>query len=272
MKPARIPLMNIAVCVKQVPATDFRIKPAVHQDDIDRTDISYVVNPYDEFGVEEGLKIRDRLKTGSVTVITIGPEKASEVLRSCFAVGADQAIHLKDPALAGGDAYSTAVVLAAAIKKGNYDIIFFGKHAIDSNSGAVAIHVAEFLGLPHVGVINDLTIDPEKKQAVAHRQIEGAIEVVETRLPAIFTCQKGLNEPRYATLAGIMKAKQKPITVLTLSELGLTECQVGSKGAKLVVERLEMPPTRKTGIILEGDPDVAVAKLVRLLHEEAQVL
>jgi len=264
--------MNIAVCVKQVPATDSRIKPTAHQDDIDRADMSYVVNPYDEFGVEEGLRIKDRLKTGSVTVITLGPEKASEVLRSCLAVGADQAIHMKDPALAGGDAYSTAVVLAAVLKKGKYDIIFFGKHAVDSDSGAVAIHVAEFLGLPHVGVINHLTIDPEARRAVAHRQIEGAIEVVETPLPAVFTCQKGLNEPRYATLAGIMKAKQKPITVLTLSELELTESQVGIKGAKLVVERLEPTPIRKAGVILEGDPDIAVAELVRLLHEEAKVL
>jgi len=271
--------MNIAVCVKQVPATDSRIKPTAHQDDIDRTDMVYVVNPYDEFGVEEALKIKDRVKTGSVTAITIGPEKASEVLRSCLALGVDQAIHLKDPALAGGDAYSTAVVLSAVLKKGNlqgaapYDIIFFGKHAVDTDNGAVAIHVAEFLGLPHVGVINQLTLDPDgEKRAIAHRQIEDAIEVVETSLPAIFTCQKGLNEPRYATLAGIMKAKQKPLTVLTLNELGLTESQVGSKGAKLVVERLELPQIRKAGVMLEGDPDIAVAELVRLLHEEAKVL
>lgn len=264
--------MKIAVCVKQVPATDSRIKPTAQKDDIDRTDISYVVNPYDEFGVEEALKIRDQEKTGSVTVITIGPEKASEVLRSCLALGADQAIHLKDPALAGGDAYSTGLVLAAALKKGSYDIIFFGKHAVDSDNGAVAIHVAEFLGLPHVGVINKLVIDSYEKRAVANRQIEGAIEVVEVPLPAIFTCQKGLNEPRYATLAGIMKAKQKSLTVLTLSELGLTESQVGIKGAKLVVERLEAPPIRKAGVILEGDPDTAVAELLRLLHEEAKIL
>jgi electron transfer flavoprotein beta subunit len=264
--------MNIAVCVKQVPATDSRIKPSLHQEDIDRTDMSYVMNPYDEFGVEEALKIKEQLKTGVVTVMTIGPEKASEVLRSALALGADQAIHLKDPALAGGDAYATAVVLAAALKMGNYDIIFFGKHAIDTDSGAVSIHVAEFLGLPHVGVINKLTIYPDERMAIANRQIEGAIEVVETPLPAVFTCQKGLNEPRYATLSGIMKAKQKPLTVLALDELCLSEDQVGVKGAKIVVERFESPPTRKTGVILEGDPDAAVSELVRLLREEAKVL
>jgi len=231
-----------------------------------------VVNPYDEFGVEEGLRIKEQLRTGSVTVITIGPEKASEVLRSCLALGADHAIHLKEFALAGGDAYSTAVVLAAALKKGCYDIIFFGKHAIDSDSGAVAIHVAEFMGLPHVGCINKLVLYPDERRAIANRQIEGAIEVVETPLPAIFTCQKGLNEPRYATLAGIMKAKQKQLTVLTLNDIGLSEDQVGIKGARLVVEHFEAPPGRKAGKIVEGDPDTAVAELIRLLHEEAKIL
>ncbi len=264
--------MNIAICVKQVPATDSRIKLNAAGDDIDRSALSYVVNPYDEFGVEEGLRIKERLKAGSVTVITIGPEKAIEVLRSCLAVGADQAIHLKELSLAGGDAYSTAVVLAAALKKGNYDIIFFGKHAIDDDSGATAIMVAEFMGLPHVAVINELTLYPEERRAVARRQIEGAIEIIETPLPAIFTCHKGLNEPRYATLAGIMKAKQKPLTVLTLSDLGLSEDQVGAAGAKVVIEKLELPPVRATGKILEGDPDTAVNELVRLLHEEAKVI
>jgi electron transfer flavoprotein beta subunit len=264
--------MNIAVCVKQVPATDSRIKPSAFQDDIDRTEISYVVNPYDEFGVEEGLKIKERFPGSLVTVITIGPEKAAEVLRSCLAVGADQAVHLKDPALAGGDAYATGLVLAAALKRGHYDIIFFGKHAVDSDSGAVAIHAAEFMGLPHVSVINKLVVFPEEKRAVANRQIEGAVEVVETPLPAIFTCQNGLNLPRYATLAGIMKAKQKPLTVLTLSDLGLSEDQVGAKGAKLVIDHFELPQVRKGGTILEGDPDAAVAELVRFLHEEANVI
>jgi electron transfer flavoprotein beta subunit len=164
------------------------------------------------------------------------------------------------------------LVLAATLKRGSYDIIFFGKHAVDSDNGAVSIHAAEFMGIPHVAVINKLVVFPEEKRAIASRQIEGAIEVVETPLPAAFTCQKGLNEPRYATLAGIMKAKQKPLTVLTLADLELSEDQVGAKGAKLVVECFELPQSRSTGKILEGDPDTTVTELVRLLHEEAKVL
>lgn len=264
--------MNIAVCIKQVPATESKIKPSADGKDIDRTGLSYVVNPYDEFGVEEALKIKERLKTGEVTVITIGPGKAAEALRTCLAVGADRAIHIKDPALEGGDAYSTAVVLAAALKKQPYDIIFFGKQAVDDDNGAVGIHVAERMGLPHVALVNKLELYPEEMRAVAHRQIEGALEVVETPLPAIFTCQKGLNEPRYASLPGIMKAKQKPLAVLSLSDLELKPDQVGSRGAKLSIDRLELPPVRGAGKVIEGDPARAVAELVRLLREEAKIL
>ena len=264
--------MNIAVCIKQVPATESKIKPAADGKDIDRAGLSYVVNPYDEFGVEEGLRIKERLKTGQVTVITIGPEKAAEALRTCLAVGADQAIHIKDPALEGGDAYSTALVLAASLKRGTYDIIFFGKQAIDDDNGAVGIHVAEFMGLPHVAAVNKLEIDPEAKRAVAHRQIEGGVEVVETKLPAVFTCQKGMNEPRYASLPGIMKAKQKPLSVLSLAELGLRSDEVGSKGAKIVFEKVKSPPPRSAGKIIGGEPPEAVKELVRLLREEAKIL
>ncbi|TAK00401.1 MAG: electron transfer flavoprotein subunit beta/FixA family protein [Candidatus Manganitrophaceae bacterium] len=264
--------MNIAVCIKQVPASESKVKPSADGKDIDRTGLTYVVNPYDEFGVEEALRIKERLKTGQVTIVTLGPDKAAEALRTCLAVGADQAIHIKDPALEGGDAYTTALALAAALKRSPYDILFFGRQAIDDDNGAVGIHVADLMGLPHVAGINKLEIDAPAKKAVAHRQIEGAIEVVEVSLPAIFTCQKGLNEPRYASLPGIMKAKQKPLAVLTLADLGLDPKEVGSSGAKLVVEKIESPPVRSEGKIIEGEPAQAVAELVRVLREEIKVL
>jgi electron transfer flavoprotein beta subunit len=264
--------MNIAVCVKQVPATDSRIKPIDPGEDIDRTGLAYVVNPYDEFGLEAALQLKVQFPPSTVTVLTLAPEKGTEVLRTCLAVGADRATHLKDPAFAYGDAYSTATVLAAALKQGSYDIIFFGKQAIDDDGGAVGIHVAEFMGLPHLSVITQLAVSADQKKATAHRQIEGAVEVAEVLLPAVFTCHKGMNEPRYATLAGIIKAKQKPITTLALADLGLSESQVGSRGARLIVETLALPPARQGGTILDGDPDQAVAELVRLLHEEARIL
>ncbi len=264
--------MNIAVCIKQVPATESKIVPTSDGKEIDWTGLSYVVNPYDEFGVEEALRIKERLGTGKITAITIGPQKAAEALRACIAVGVDEAIHLKDPALKDGDSYSTAVVLASVLKRQPYDLIFFGKQSIDDDTGAIGIYVAAMMGIPHVAVVNKLEIDPVGKKAVAHRQIEGAVEVVETTIPALFTCQKGLNEPRYASLPGIMKAKQKPMAVLSLADLGLSPQEVGALGAKLYVEALEAPTPRSSGKIIEGDPHQVVSELIRLLREEAKVL
>ncbi len=264
--------MNIAACIKQVPATESKIRPSTDGKDIDRTGLSYVVNPYDEFGVEEGLKIKEQLGDGSVTAISIGGEKVAEALRTCLAVGSDQAIHIQDDAIEGSDGHAIARILAAALKKSDYDIIFFGRQAIDDDSGAIGIHVADLMGLPHVAGINKLEIIPDEKRAVANRQIEGATEVIEISLPAIFTCQKGLNEPRYASLPGIMKAKQKPMTVLSLSDLEISADSVDSSKAKTTVIKIESPPARSAGIIIEGSPSEAVAELIRLLREEAKVL
>jgi len=264
--------MKMAVCIKQVPATESKIKPSSDGKEIERAGLSYVVNPYDEFGVEEALRIKEKFNEGSVTVVTLGQERGSEALRTCLALGADQAVHIKDDRLEGGDAYTVALVLAAVLKKENYDIIFFGKQAVDDDNGAVGIHVAELMGLPHVAVINKLDLKQEEGRAIASRQIEGATEIVEVQLPAVFTCQKGLNEPRYASLPGIMKAKQKPLATLTLDDLGLDEESVGAKGAKLKVTCIDAPEERTTGNILDKDPAESVEELVRLLRDEAKVL
>ncbi len=263
--------MNIAVCIKQVPATESKIKPAADGKDIDRTGLSFVVNPYDEFGVEEALKIKEQVGRGTVTVISIGEDKVTEALRTCLAMGADRAIHIKDSALRGSDTHAIARVLSAALQKENYDIIFFGKQAIDDDSGAVGIHVAEMMNLPHVAAINKLEVSSEDKKAIAHRQIEGGTEIIDIPLPAIFTCQKELNEPRYASLPGIMKAKQKPMTVLGLVDLHIPTDSVGADKAMISCEQLTPPPTRAAGTPLEGNVEEAVSELVRLLHEEAKV-
>jgi len=264
--------MKIAVCIKQVPASESKIRPSADGKDIDRRGLSFVVSPYDEFGLEEALKIKEQSGDARVTVLTIGPEKAQDALRTCLAVGADEAIHIKDEAFEGGDAYSVALVLTEALKKEDYDLIFFGKQAIDDDSGAVGIEVAEMMGLPHVAVINKLEVDFVASRAVAHRQIEGALEVIETSLPAIFTCQKELNEPRYASLPGIMKARKKPLTIMSRNDLGLASDRVGSKGAKSLIEKITAPPSRESGVLIEGDPPTAVKELARLFREEIKVL
>jgi electron transfer flavoprotein beta subunit len=264
--------MNIVVCIKQVPSTEAKIKINPSGSDIDRTSLSYVVNPYCEFGVEEALRVKEKLGKGEVTVISLGPPKVAEALRTCLAMGADQAIHLRDDSFEGGDSLATSLVLAAALRQLNFDLVLFGKQAVDDDQGAVGIQVAELLSLPHVAVVNKLEIDTVTKTVVAHRQIEGGIEVVETLLPAVITCQKGLNEPRYASLPGIMKAKQKPLRELDCKALGLNPGELGISGAKLKLLKLIPPPARETGKILQGSSAEVVKEMVRLLREEAKVL
>lgn len=267
--------MKIVVCVKQVPATESKLTIAPDGAGIDRAGLSFIVNPYDEFAVEEALQIKERLGAGEVIVLSLRPhaaQKAEEALRTCLAMGADKAVLLSDPAFEGGDGFATAVALAAALRRLSHDLVLFGKQAVDDDGAAVGIQVAELLGLPHVSVVNKLEIDQGTRTSIAHRQIEGGIEVVETPLPAVITCQKGLNEPRYPSLPGIMKAKQKPLEVWTRETLGLPAGSVGAAGAKLRVVRLEPPPARPPGRLLTGEAAVAVKELVRLLHEETKVI
>lgn len=267
--------MKTVVCVKQVPATESVL--VVRQDgvDIERSGLSFVVNPYDEFAVEEALRIRDRIGTGEVTVLTLrshAAQKPEEALRTCLAMGADKAVLLSDPVFEGGDSFTTALALAAALRRLSFDLLLFGKQAVDDDSGAVGIQVAELLGIPHIAVVNKLEVHAEARSLVAHRQVEAGIEVVEAPLPALITCQKGLNEPRYPSLTGIMKAKQKPLEVWTCQTLGLAPDTLGAIGAKLRVVRLESPPPRPAGRLIPGDAATAAKELVRLLHEEEKLI
>jgi electron transfer flavoprotein beta subunit len=264
--------LKIVVCAKQVPATDSKLQ--LGGTDIDRTSLAYVVNPYDEFALEEALKIKEHLG-GEVTVLSLRPhagQKAEDALRTCLAMGADKAVLLADAAFEGGDALATAVALAAALRRLSFDLILCGKQAVDDDAGAVGIQVAELLGIPHVGVVNKLEINAEARTAVAHRQIEGGLEIVDLPLPALLTCQKGLNEPRYPSLPGIMKAKQKPLEVWDRQTLDVPEEEVGAAGARTTVVSLELPPSRPAGRMVSGDAPTVVKELVRLLHEEAKII
>ena len=268
-------LMNIVVLIKQVPATESKLNIAPPGSDIDRSNLTFVVNPYDEFAVEEALRIKERLGRGAITVLSLRPhstQKPEEALRTCLAMGADKAILLSDPAFEGSDSFSTTLVLTAAVRRLAFDLLLCGKQAVDDDGGIVGIQVAELLGLPHIAVVNKLEVNPETRTALAHRQIEGGIEVVETPLPALITCQKDLNEPRYPTLPGIMKAKQKPLEIWTRETIGLAPETIGEAGAKLKTVRLEPPPSRPAGRIIPGDAPTAVRELVRLLREEAKVI
>ncbi len=248
--------MKIAVCVNHVPDSETRVKIDAGGLSIDRTGINYMMSPYDEVAVEEALRMREKFK-GEVTVLSLGSDKHKETLRKALAMGVDKALLLKDDM--ERDSYGVAVGLAAALKPLALDVILFGKQSIDYDDAQVGILVAEMLGLPSVGVVTK--IDVQDGKAVCVREIEGGHETVETRLPSVFLAQKGLNEPRYPSLKGIMAAKNKPIEEHTAAP------------AERVVEILAMhkPPAKAAGRIV-GTDKTAVPELIRLLRVEARVI
>lgn len=264
--------MNILVCLKQVPDTEAQIKISQDRKSIVEDDIKWIMNPYDEFGVEEALQIKEKLG-GEVTVIGLGPQRVTESIRTALAMGADKGILINDPALEGGDSLSVAKALAAAIKDLEFDMIFTGQRGVDEDSGIVGSALAEMLDIPQISVVTDLEVSEDGKSVKASRPVEGQVLVIEADLPVLITAQKGLNEPRYASLPGIMKAKKKPLEEKSLADLGLDASEVGEGARKLKVVEFIPPPQREAGRIIEGETPVQkAAELVKVLHEEAKVL
>jgi len=264
--------VNIIVCLKQVPDTESQIKVAPDGKTIVTDDVKWVMNPYDEFGVEEALQIKEKLG-GEVTVIGLGPKRVTESIRTALAMGADKGILINDPALENSDALATGRALAAAIKDLDYDLIFTGQRGVDDDMGLVGATLAEFLDIPQLSIIVKAEVSEDGKSVKVNRPVEGQTLVIEASLPAVITTQKGLNEPRYASLPGIMKAKKKPLEEKTLADLGLDASQVGEGARKLKIMELTPPPQREAGKIIEGEtPEAKAAELVRLLHEEAKLI
>ena len=262
--------MNSIVLLKEVPDTETRIE--VRGGKIVEEGIQYVVNPYDEFALEEALKWQETFG-GKVTLVSLGPERARESILKGLAMGADEVYHLSAEAFQGGDAYATARALAAAIRKlGDYDAIFAGKQAVDDDNASVGVMVAELLDLPHVSVISKLDLNLDARTGRAERDIEGGKEAVEFPLPAVLTAQKGLNEPRYPSFRGIRQARSKPFNEWTLADVGLDAGDVGAAGSKVEIVSILPPPERAPGRIVPGEPAEAAKEVVRLLRVEAKVI
>ena len=262
-----------AVCfVKSVPDTETRVRLA--GDRLDKSEIKYILNPYDEFAVEEAVRKKEAGVVDEVVVISMGPQRAQEAIRSALAMGADRGVHIEDDALDGSDAYVTAKVLVEAFKKeggvDNFQLLIFGQRAIDGDTWTVPEMFAEMLGIP--AVTNIVKLDVEGDKATAVRMVEGGEEVFEVQLPAVFAGRKGLNEPRYPSLPNIMKAKKKPINKYSISDLGLSPEEVGKNGSFTEVLKYELPPPRQAGRKVEGDPEEVVEELIKFLKEVAQVL
>jgi len=262
--------MNILVFVKQVPDTETRIQ--LKDGVVDTSSVKWVANPYDEFAIEEALRIKERLGQGKVTVVSLGPDRVKEAIKYALSLGADEGVHVKGEGVALADPLAVATVLAAAARKAGFDLILTGKQGVDHDWSQAGIILAELLDLPHVSVVVHLEVDPASKQGKAKREVEGGAELVEFSLPAVITAQKGLNEPRYASLKGIMAVKKKTIPEWSLSELGVDAASVGESAAAVRFVEFSLPPPRQAGKILEGDPKDTARELVRILHREAKVI
>ena len=260
--------MKIVVAVKQVPDTATQVKiSGADPKAIDTAGITWIVSPYDEFAIEEALRITEKRGQGEVVAVSLGPDRVKEALRSALAMGCDRAIHLNDPAWANADTLATAQALAAVIKQEQPALVLCGRQAIDDDMGAVGAQMAEVLDWPCASWIMDEAVDADAKTVRVGRQVEGGLEVFDIPLPAVLSAQKGLNEPRYPTLKGIMGAKKKEIKDVKPGDLGLTP------GApQLMVKKLEALPARPPGRIIQGEVKDAVKELVRALREDAKAI
>ena len=249
--------MNITVCIKRTPDTETRIRIAADGRSVDPSGVKYIVSPFDEFALEAALRTREAAGAGEVAVVAYGEAAAAEQLRSALAMGADRAVLLEG--VAGMDGLATARALVAELEGHDAPLILFGVKAADDDQQQVGPMAATLLGRPCVTAV--ASFEMGDGVVVCHREVEGGVEVVEARLPAVVTITKGAFEPRYASLKGIMAAKRKP----------LEQKPAAAVEPRLVVEGLEPPPERPAGRIVGEGPD-AVPELVRLLREEAKVL
>jgi electron transfer flavoprotein beta subunit len=262
--------MEIVVLVKQVPDTESLIQISADGKTIRKDDIKWVMNPYDEIAVEEALRIRES-QGGTVTILSFGPQKATETIRTALAMGADKGVHINDPAAEGSDGLATAKLLSAALKGMSYDLIIGGMRAVDEDKYQVGSAVAEYLGIAQITQVVKETLSEGK--IVCESVIEGGTLVTEAVLPVLFTTQRGLNEPRYASLPGIMKAKKKPIEVKTAADLGVDAGEVGLAAGKVRVLGLSYPPERTAVRMVAGETaEEKAAALVKILREEVKVI
>jgi electron transfer flavoprotein beta subunit len=258
--------LNSVVCISHVPDTESRIKIADGRK-VDEAGLKFIVSPYDEYALEAAIRLKEK-SGGDVTVLTFGPERAQQALREALARGATKAIHVKGES-GEADSLGIAKVLAAAIKAVPHDLVFLGKQGVGTDNGLVGPMLAELLAYPQVNVVTH--VDVADGKLTAHREIEGAEEVLEAPLPAVVTAQKGLNEPRYASLKGIMAAKKVAIDTKSVADLGLDEGDVYQK--RVVTVSLELPAEKSGGRKIDGsDPAAAAREILKYIKEEAKAL
>ncbi len=264
--------MKIAVCVKQVPDSEARLRVAAGGRWIEEEDLPFVINESDEYALEEGLGLAEK-SGGEVVVFSLGPARVREALRKALALGAARAVHLADPAFEGGDALATGRALGAALAQESFDLVLTGSQSDDLGYGSTGSVIAGHLGWPHAWLVMGVEIEEGGKHAKVTREMESGLnEVLRLELPAVLEIQAGLNQPRYASLKGIMQAKRKEIRELAPGDLALAAEQVGAAGSRLELLEVSVPEAGHEAQIFEGDPVAAAASLVEKLRKEARVL
>ncbi len=262
--------MKILVLLKQTPDTEAKVSPKGDGTGLDIAG-TIITNPYDEFAVEEALKVKEKNGSGEVVIVSCGPADIKERMIKALAMGADRGVYIDNTGLEDADSLTTARLIAAAVKAENADLVFSGKQGIDADNMHVGIMVAELLGWPHVNVVNKFEL--EGKTARVEREVEGGqVEVYQVELPAVIGANKSLNTPRFASLPGIMKAKKKPLDVKKPSDLGLDLGQLKSE-IKAQIVSYNKPPQKPAGKVFKGESvEEMVSKVVKLLREEAKVI
>jgi electron transfer flavoprotein beta subunit len=264
--------MRIAVCVKQVPNAEARLRIARDGRWLEEEELPFILNESDEYALEEGLKLAE-VTSGEVIVFSLGPERVREALRKTLAVGAARAVHLADPAFQGGDALATGRALAAAIGRESFDLVLTGSQSDDLGYGGTGSVIAGHLGWPHVWLVMGVELEEGGRSARVTREMESGInEISRVALPAVLEVQAGINHPRYASLKGIMAAKKKEIATVSAADLGLDPAATGAAGSRLEVLSVAFPDSGAGAQILPGEPKAAAAALVAKLQNEARVL
>ncbi len=264
--------MKIAVCIKQVPDTEARLRVRSDGLGVEEEDLPFVINESDGYALEEALMIAEKT-AGEVVVFSLGSERVREALRKALALGATRAVHLDDAAFAGGDAMATARALAAAIGGEEFDLVLTGSQSDDAGYGSTGSIMAGHLGWPHAWLVMGVEVEDGESSVRVTREMESGVnEVLRLALPAVIEVQAGINQPRYASLKGIMQAKRKEIASKSASDLGLSENEVGAAGSRLETLAVFFPEVGETAEIFEGDPAESASRLVEKLQKEARVL
>ena len=265
--------MKIITCLKPVPDSASRLVINDSKTWIKTQDLTFVASEADNYALEEALRLKER-HSGEVVVISMGGDESAKILRTGLAVGADRALHLLDGRFTGADEFAAAEVLAKAIQKdGGADLVLTGVQSDDLGTGMTGVMLAEFLGWPHATVVIGVDANPEAKTVQVKRELEAGLnETVELQLPAVLTVQYGINQPRYASLKGIMAAKKKPFAIWTAGDLEINQTQGGTTGAMYDVKNIFIPERKSKVEILSGTPEEIVTQLVEKLRKEAKVL